>query len=278
MVPAVHSGLSLHVNSGPARSLPATERMAHSLQRIYGLRQPGRASQGWVRFRKDADALMNNNEKPIANPFVLLREEFDDWAVLFDPDTSHGFGLNPTGVCLWKLMDGEHTVDAILEKLRAHGDNISANASDDITAFVYALVTEGLAALDSSEWGLEQRSRHAPARPSEVQPFTYEPPRLINLNSDQEAYGATCSNGSHANPCCASTGSLATSACYTGGSRSPAADCCAGTCGTPPACCGGGCPAHLACCNSGCDADCFFRFPVCYSGADGQGCVCGCAR
>ncbi len=63
---------------------------------------------------------MTKGQKTICNPWVMLREEFDDWAVLFDPDTGHGFGLNPTGVLVWKLLDGEHTVEALIEKL--HGD------------------------------------------------------------------------------------------------------------------------------------------------------------
>ena len=35
------------------------------------------------------------SDKPVANSLVVLREEFDDWAVLFDPDTGSGFGINP---------------------------------------------------------------------------------------------------------------------------------------------------------------------------------------
>ena len=54
---------------------------------------------------------MKNGHKPIRSPHVILRQEFDDWAILFDLDTGYGFGLNPTGVYLWKLLDGEHTVD-----------------------------------------------------------------------------------------------------------------------------------------------------------------------
>jgi hypothetical protein len=56
---------------------------------------------------------MKNGEKPIANPFVLLREEFDDWAILFDLNSGHGFGLSPIGVYVWKFLDGEHSVDAL---------------------------------------------------------------------------------------------------------------------------------------------------------------------
>ena len=50
--------------------------------------------------------MMSHNNKPVANPLVVLREEFDDWAVLFDPDTGNAFGLSPVGVFVWKLLDG----------------------------------------------------------------------------------------------------------------------------------------------------------------------------
>ena len=36
--------------------------------------------------------------KPIANPIVVLREEFDDWAVLFNPDSAVAVGINTTTV------------------------------------------------------------------------------------------------------------------------------------------------------------------------------------
>jgi hypothetical protein len=31
---------------------------------------------------------MELTDKPIANPVVVLREKFDDWAILFNPDTA----------------------------------------------------------------------------------------------------------------------------------------------------------------------------------------------
>ena len=31
--------------------------------------------------------VVKSGELPLANPLVVLREEFDGWAVLFDPDT-----------------------------------------------------------------------------------------------------------------------------------------------------------------------------------------------
>jgi SynChlorMet cassette protein ScmD len=59
---------------------------------------------------------MKNNKTPIANPHVVLREEFDDWAILFDPDSGRGFGLSPTGAYVWKLLDGKHTSTRYLRR------------------------------------------------------------------------------------------------------------------------------------------------------------------
>ena len=41
---------------------------------------------------------MEGIKKPVANPMVVLREEFDDWALLFDPDTNDIFTIDPVSV------------------------------------------------------------------------------------------------------------------------------------------------------------------------------------
>ena len=61
---------------------------------------------------------MESNQKPIANPLIVLREEFEDWAILFNPDKGTAFGLNPTGVYIWKFLDGEHSLDDLFQHLR----------------------------------------------------------------------------------------------------------------------------------------------------------------
>ena len=192
---------------------------------------------------------MKSSEKPIANPSVVLREEFDDWAVLFDPETGRGFGLNPTGVLLWKLLDGGHTPDALLEKIRAQADNLPEDVSDHIGAFVDALIAEGLAGFDVAQFGLgsgllnaadnaaphpEKFSYAPPRQAGEVKRFVYEPPKLIYLSGDQAAYGANCTTGSQATNTC-TTGNLACS-CSSGTGRAVA--CCTGACDGVPCGCG----------------------------------------
>ncbi len=82
---------------------------------------------------------------PVPNPVAVLREEFDDWAVLFDPDTGNAFGLNPTGVFVYKLLDGKHTEEEILEALKEESEGVPAEAADHVRQFIAMLGQLGLA-------------------------------------------------------------------------------------------------------------------------------------
>ena len=87
--------------------------------------------------------LQGNN--PIANPLIVLREEFDDWAILFDPDTGDAFGLNPIGVHIWKRLDGNHSVKDILHDLQEGYEDVPDEAEGDLQGFIEDLVQRGLA-------------------------------------------------------------------------------------------------------------------------------------
>lgn len=94
---------------------------------------------------------MNDSDRPMANPTVVLREEFDDWAVLFDPDTGDAFGLNPVSVYIWKQLDGEHTLAEIVEEVRRECDEAPADAGERVAQFVDQLVNRGLAGYEFQE-------------------------------------------------------------------------------------------------------------------------------
>ena len=87
---------------------------------------------------------MEQTEKPIANPLIVLREEFDDWAILFDPDTGDAFGLNPIGVHIWKRLDGKHSVKDILKDLHEGYEEVPDEAESDLQEFIEDLVQRGL--------------------------------------------------------------------------------------------------------------------------------------
>lgn len=81
----------------------------------------------------------------IANPLMVLREEFDDWAVLFDPDTSHSYGLNPVSVFIFKRLDGKHSFEEIVSELRTACQNAPEDADTHVQQFLDDLVAKGLA-------------------------------------------------------------------------------------------------------------------------------------
>lgn len=87
------------------------------------------------------------NNKPIANQMVILREEFDDWAILFDPDTADGYTIDPVAVFIWKKLDGRHTAQDIAKELKKNSDD--APELDELTAdvieYIEDLVAKGLA-------------------------------------------------------------------------------------------------------------------------------------
>ena len=89
---------------------------------------------------------MTDLERPVANPTVVLREEFDDWAVLFDPVSGEAYGLDPVSVFIWRRLDGQHTSPEILDKLRQECENgIPDEAPDHLKEFIEDLSSKGLA-------------------------------------------------------------------------------------------------------------------------------------
>ena len=210
-------------------------------------------------------------EKPVANPFVVLREEFDDWAVLFNPDSGRGFGVSPTGVYLWKFLDGEHTIDEMLTALRRDALDVPEDIHHDVGAFVDALVAEGLAGFQSTEsYPLAVAQRRAPylgkcpspvGGQSEAKPFSYDPPQLIDFTGGPAARGDCYNHGSQGGNC--QYGGSATDCCISGGCGSSTSPCCSGTCGDsdPCSCWQGNHPTWD--CYDGCSPRAYTRYCRC---------------
>lgn len=91
---------------------------------------------------------MNPTDRPIANPVVVLREEFDDWAVLFNPDTADAVGTNPVGVAVWKRMDGHQSLAEIVAEIQDRFEGASDAVFKEIDAFVDRLSQIGFVGLE----------------------------------------------------------------------------------------------------------------------------------
>jgi len=86
----------------------------------------------------------------MANPVAVLREEFDDWAVLYNPDTAAAVGLNPVGVAVWKQLDGRHDLPAIVAEVQARFAEVPGTAEGEIAAFIAKLAEQGFVGYEAA--------------------------------------------------------------------------------------------------------------------------------
>lgn len=84
-----------------------------------------------------------------ANPSIVFREESDNWAILFHPDTRASFGLNPIGAFIYRHLDGSNTSEQIVRNLVMHCSNVPVNAHELVCKFLHELVDSGMAVLSN---------------------------------------------------------------------------------------------------------------------------------
>ena len=90
-------------------------------------------------------------DKLIPNPLVVLREEFDNWAILFDPDTGESFAVDPVGVFIWKSLDSHHTFEDIMVELRQKFEQVPEEAQEHCMEFLDDLIKRGFAASELNQ-------------------------------------------------------------------------------------------------------------------------------
>lgn len=86
---------------------------------------------------------MASHDIPIANPMIVLREEFDKWAFLFNPETTRIVVINPVGVAVWKAMNGMNRREDIISELKEHFADVPDKAADEVDAFISDLEKQG---------------------------------------------------------------------------------------------------------------------------------------
>jgi SynChlorMet cassette protein ScmD len=96
---------------------------------------------------------MTTTQPPIANPLVVLRPEFDDWAVLFNPDTAEAVGVNPVGVVIWQLIDGRRGVEEIVATVRERFADAPPSVVEQVGTFIEDLARRGFVGYELLEKG-----------------------------------------------------------------------------------------------------------------------------
>jgi SynChlorMet cassette protein ScmD len=87
--------------------------------------------------------MTETSKAPVPNPVAVLREEFDDWAVLFNPDNAKALGINPTGVAVWKALNGSKDMIEIVSEIEDRFTEVSETVSKDVSEFIEILTRDG---------------------------------------------------------------------------------------------------------------------------------------
>jgi hypothetical protein len=97
-----------------------------------------------VRDSQKGDIMDANVTRYIQNPDVNLREEDEDGALLFNPDTDRVQLLSRTGLYIWKLCVEACTVHEIVNGFKADFDEVPENeVTTDVEAFLKQMVDNG---------------------------------------------------------------------------------------------------------------------------------------
>lgn len=84
-----------------------------------------------------------DTKKLFVNPVVVLRKEFDDWAVLFNPDSAEAVGINPVGVAIWELLAEDSSMGGIVENIKKNFADVPGSAAQEIQTFIEDLTERG---------------------------------------------------------------------------------------------------------------------------------------
>ncbi|MCK5132536.1 MAG: SynChlorMet cassette protein ScmD [Candidatus Sabulitectum sp.] len=88
---------------------------------------------------------MDKTKRLQTNSDFVFRKEYDDWAILFNPNTSDTYGLNPIGIFIYKLLDTNHSVGEIVNLLQSNCKNVPPDAEGIVDTFLEDLVAKGIA-------------------------------------------------------------------------------------------------------------------------------------
>lgn len=88
--------------------------------------------------------------KYLRGKHVVLRQEFDNWGILFDADSGEAYVVDPVAICIWQQLDGEKTVSDILQFVK---ENFTETPEEDLIysdsmGFINDLIKHGLVSIN----------------------------------------------------------------------------------------------------------------------------------
>ena len=92
---------------------------------------------------QDAMLEIGLDTRLVVNPNMVLRQEDDGAAMLYDPDSGAVRIINGSAVATWKLLDGQRTVAQVLQALHDMYNGMDAKADEQVLALLRTLYSRG---------------------------------------------------------------------------------------------------------------------------------------
>lgn len=92
-------------------------------------------------------------------PSLVVREESDHYAILYDPDTGGCYAINPVSVVVCRALEGGRPVEEAVSEIRSHFADAPETVDEDVKAFVDSLVRRGLASVGRPKTAPRRRAK-----------------------------------------------------------------------------------------------------------------------
>jgi len=87
---------------------------------------------------------LDRSGRYMINPDVVLREEDEDGALIYNPDTDQIKVINPTGLFIWQQCDGSKDLTGIVSAMRESYDEVPEDeVSEQVEKFIDDMVNTG---------------------------------------------------------------------------------------------------------------------------------------
>lgn len=77
------------------------------------------------------------------NETIQLHQEYEDWAVLFDRQTTQSLVINAVGIVIWRVLMEADTLDGVVKAVWEEFDDAPPEMAEDVREFLTGLVTGG---------------------------------------------------------------------------------------------------------------------------------------
>ena len=87
---------------------------------------------------------MANYKEIIVNPAVIIRDDFEGFGIIYNPETDRSYNINLTGVEILKHLQNGIPLSELVEKIKENFSEVPEDISERIDRFVLALIDKGL--------------------------------------------------------------------------------------------------------------------------------------